>query len=298
MALIFENLNASKIMTLSREDTVFFFAVGPLEDHGPHLPVGLDGFEASHLCHALAARFEIEREGRTSVLMSRVPFGIDSNTSKLVIRVRAHVLRDWLVDSCESLFKLGFTRFVCVSGHLGPKQLTAIEEAGKFLRKKTGYFGLRRIFTAKPKTGGPILISASSALLTKKEVFRSPFKAKPNQHGGERDTSVALAISGELVQSIYPALPVQLPPQNESYWGNPGEASAEKGKQILEAQIDEIYTRLKRVWAGEAVERQFKTWYSIFPPNQSLFKAWFLSLILALILAAWVFLSLRALIEG
>ena len=55
MPIELTKITASQVQLLPREKTVFFFPVGPLEDHGPHLPLGLDMEEASRLCF-LASR--------------------------------------------------------------------------------------------------------------------------------------------------------------------------------------------------------------------------------------------------
>src|SRR5262245_6260381 len=124
MPIEFAKSSATRLEALSRASTVFFFPVGPMEDHGPHLPLGLDVAEAGQMCRMAAERLEREMPGWTGVLMPAAPLGIDSNTRRLAWTVRAHVLRDWLVDSCLSLGRAGFVHFVCFSGNLGPKQLT------------------------------------------------------------------------------------------------------------------------------------------------------------------------------
>src|SRR4051812_37569151 len=130
MPLKFLQLTSVQLEGLSRETTVFFFPVAPLESHGPHLPLGLDLWEASRLCLMSAQKLETELPEWKGVLMPELPLGIDSNTHRVRFTVRPHVLRDWLVDSTKHLVDLGFLHFVCFSGHLGPRQLTAIEEAG------------------------------------------------------------------------------------------------------------------------------------------------------------------------
>ena len=138
--------------------------------------------------------------------MPCAPLGIDSNTTRVAVTVRGHVLRDWLVDGCRSLIRAGFLHFVCFSGNLGPKQLTAIEEAGKSIRR-SGRWGRWAGVMARRNSVSPTLISASSALTSWKDVLASPFGPDPEEHGGRRDTSIALAISKDLVDPSYACLP-------------------------------------------------------------------------------------------
>src|ERR1700744_4230787 len=95
-----KNLTSAQVQALSREKTVFFFSVGPLEDHGPHLPMGLDLLEAEHCCELAADCLSEQMPGWVGIKMPSIPLGIDSNTTQFAITVRPHVLRDWLVDAC------------------------------------------------------------------------------------------------------------------------------------------------------------------------------------------------------
>ena len=183
MPVEFAKLTASDLRALSPEKTVFFFAAGPLEDHGPHLPLSLDMMQATQLCFSSAQRLEREMPEWKGVLMPAAPLGIESNTQQMAITVRPHVLRDWLVDSCRALNKAGFRHFVCFSGHLGPKQLTAIEDAARIVTKQ-GMF--------RPRKLRATLISASSAFVAVKDLRHSILFPNPPEHGGQQDTSSAL----------------------------------------------------------------------------------------------------------
>lgn len=295
-------LSAQQIDSLPRDKTVFFFAVGPLEDHGPHLPVGLDLEESSRFCSVTAQHLEEEMPGWQGILMPRAALGINSNTSKLAITVRPHVLRDYLVDSCRSLVEMGFYHFVCFTGHLGPKQLTAIEEAGRIVNRLGGIKNwLNRIAFSHTV---PTLISANSSLVTFKQVLASPFWPDPDEHGGERDTSVALALFPELVDPKFRELPLQIREEFtwartwarfrrkiSSYWGNPAQATLEKGEHEIFSDLEKIFPKMQSVWEKRSLWSQFRTWYSVLPPNKSFFKAWLLILFSVILWLCWMYLQ-------
>ena len=44
--LKFEELNWKQIQELDYKKTIFYLTISPLEEHGPHLPVGTDIFTA------------------------------------------------------------------------------------------------------------------------------------------------------------------------------------------------------------------------------------------------------------
>jgi creatinine amidohydrolase len=307
MPLLLETTPGAKLAALPRERTVFFFPVGPIEDHGPHLPVGLDLFEAEKLCELAAARLEREQPGWVGVIMPRAPLGIDSDTTAFRLTVRGHVLRDWLVDGCLGLGKLGFRHFVAFSGHPGPKQLTAIEEAGKIVRRRAGAGWLRKLGGRGP---APALVSASSALTSLADMKKAPFAPDPVEHGGRRDTSVALEAAREFVDPAFAQLPAlaRVEPRGRrrrlrrqgglgGYWGEPAGATVDEGRRILESALDEIFPKLRAVWAGADPKMLFRSWYSLLWPNRSFFKAWVLFYLFVALMAVWIYLTFTTVVQ-
>jgi creatinine amidohydrolase len=302
-----EELSSTQLSALPRKETVFFFPVGPLEDHGSHLPMGLHLLKSEKLALLAAERLEREKPGWKGVLMPRAPLGIDSVTTGGAITVRGHVLRDWLVDAALGLSREGFRYFVCFSGHPGPRQLTAIEEAGKIVRRRTRRLGMPFFDRGK----SPILISAESALTTIDAVKRSPFWNDPTEHGGKIDTSVALWISSALVDPTFINLPrkervagfwprarLRMSRKLRGYWGSPAEAQATLGEGSLKERLDDLFPKLRAVLEGANPEGLFRSWYSVLPPNRSFFKAWLMVGMLGLLMGYWVYLSFQALISG
>lgn len=285
---------AAQLDQLSPSKTVFIFPVGPLEDHGPHLPVGLDLYTAEKMARGIGEKLENDMPGWTAVIMPSAPLGLESNTKTFSITVRPHVLRDWLVDACRSLKRSGFRHFACVSGHLGPRQLTAIEEAGK------RFGGIMKILNPAPNIR---LLSVSSALVSAKDVLRSPFWPDPKEHGGEKDTSLGHYIvpdhmekkripldekhrEGTFVQRAISRFFGRLP----AYWGNPSKGKSEAGRAKIDEWIKEVFPKLRAVWEGSPPRSNFRSWYSILPPNWSFFKAWVLFLFVFVLMLAWMWL--------
>jgi creatinine amidohydrolase len=306
MPIELTKISSSQLERLPRAKTVFFFPVGPIEDHGPHLPMGLDLIEAGNLAWHTAQKLEEEMPGWVGVLLPKVPLGIEANTACLTVTVRPHVLRDWLVDACRALMRMGFVHFVCFSGHLGPRQLTAIEDAGKLIRR----FTIWKIPFSKSRRGRqvPTLISANSALVSARDVLRSPLWPDPEEHGGKRDTSVALAIAGELVDPMYKNIVnkelessrfkrafSRITKSVEGYWGNPGEGDSMLGAALLKEQVEKVFPKMKAIWEGAPPASLFRSWYSIIPPNKSFYRIWLLLIGIFIFLSGWIYLSLMLL---
>jgi hypothetical protein len=150
----------------------------------------------------------------------------------------------------------------------------------------------------------PTLISISSALVKAGDWLRSPLWLDSSEHGGERDTSVALAITPNQLDASYKSLPrvdrdssflrrvgARLARRSISYWGAPAEATAEAGGRYLLGTIDEVFPKMRAVWEGANPKFLFKSWYSLMPLNKSFFKAWILVIFLFVLAAVWFSMS-------
>jgi creatinine amidohydrolase len=287
MPVELSQITSDQFNSFPKDKTVFFFPVGTLEDYGPHLPMGFSVFEAQELCKLSAQKVEESLNGWKAVVMPAAPLGVDGHTTEFALTVRPHVLRDWLVDSCTNLKKRGFKHFVCFSGNLGPKQLTAIEEAGK---KISGPFRFMRMWS---KVVRPSLISARSTGIPGKVVMSSPLWPDAHEHGGKRDTSIALKVVPDFVVQSFSKLPEKpmsgsftsrmmsrVLKKQSGYWGNPATASPTEGGKVLTSTTDELFPKFRAVWEGANPDMIFRSWYSIIPLNKSTFKAWVMALII------------------
>jgi creatinine amidohydrolase/Fe(II)-dependent formamide hydrolase-like protein len=303
-----DRLRAPELAALSREKTVFFLPIGPIEDHGDALPISLDLDEARSVC--LRTAETLSADGWNAILAPSAALGVDSNTSALAIRVRPHVLRDYLVDFCDSLAKSGFRYFIAVSGHPGPRQLTTIEDAGKFLRKRHLRFG---IF---PNAKAPILVSGASIAIDKEELSDSMLFPFPPEHGGKRDASVALALrdvdpaysvdeslvkasaSTERETSLFPHWLAWRKGNVRGHWGATSTPSAHIGNERIQEKSKTIATKFRAAVEGGRAHHLFKSWYSVIPMNQSLFRIWILVFLLTVLLGGWVFYSVQGFLAG
>jgi creatinine amidohydrolase/Fe(II)-dependent formamide hydrolase-like protein len=301
MPIDFGKTSADQLRLLSPLTTVFFFPVGALEDHGPHLPMALDVMEAEKLCWMAAEKLESEMKGWTGVVLPAAPISISTNTRKLALFTRGYVLRDWLIDSCKALSRGGFRYFICFTGHLGPRQLTAIEDAGKMIAFQGPFTILRRLFSPKgdPRSVKPILISASSALTNPAQMREAPLWPDPREHGGKRDTAVARHLGVAIGEpgaanprppSRWARTVARFTGQTAGYWGDaaPSDAEPAMGETLLKATIDDVFPKIRALLEGGRPGSMFRSWYSVLPPNQSFFKAWLLVTMTFAIVVLWV----------
>jgi creatinine amidohydrolase len=250
---------------LDRDRTVIFLAVSPLEEHGPHLPLGVDAFTARHLARALGERLVAARPGWSAVLTPTLPVGSFTFEGPGTVTVRQRVVRDLVVDYGASLARAGFRYFAIASGHAGPGHLAALDEASAIVSRR---YGVRMAslsgHLAWDFLRGRYLDRVEAALgrpLTDRE--RQAFRE--DAHGGWWETSLMLMLRPELVDEAYRelpparyALPSRLVPNyplrgsGQGYVGHPGMADPAFAKATTEVLVDRAMEMVNGLIDGAA----------------------------------------------
>jgi creatinine amidohydrolase len=236
--LEFEKLSCPEIDALPREKTVIFLAISPLEEHGPHLPVGVDFFNASFFARRSAENLASARPDLNVLLYPPIPIG--ANTFRFVgsVWIKMRTLKRMILEITRSLARFRFDKIALFSAHGGPFHLLTLEEACFLARKK---FGVKMILPGSAATvkflRGEYLGEIEEALGRKldeeeKKAFRHDF------HAGWWETSMMLLNYPQLVKPVYKTLePVlvrfrdlrtdAIPKlgKGEGYMGSPARAS-------------------------------------------------------------------------
>lgn len=204
---LLEEMSMRHLDALPRDRTVIVLTVSPLEEHGPHLPVGVDAFTARHFAESVAERLVAERAGWSVVLAPTLHLGTFTFDTVGTVRVRQRVVRDAVVDYGRSLARAGFRYILVANGHGGPGHLVALEEASAIVSR-------RHRITMASFTGhlawqfqrGRYLDRIEARLgraLTDEE--RRAFAE--DSHGGWFETSVMLLLKPHLVDGSFRSLP-------------------------------------------------------------------------------------------
>src|SRR5262245_20847057 len=192
---------------LDRERTLAVLTVSPLEEHGPHLPLGVDAFTARHFAREVADRLVAARPGWSAVLAPTLYLGSFTLDGVGTITVRQRVVRDALVDYGRSLVRARFRYILVANGHAGPTHLAALDGAAAIVSHETNA-------TMASLSGhlmwafrsGRFLASVERVLgraLTDEE--RQAFAE--DAHGGWWETSMMLLLRPDLVDVGYRDLP-------------------------------------------------------------------------------------------
>jgi creatinine amidohydrolase len=208
-----EELTWPQIDALDRARTLFILAVGMLEQHGPHLPVGADTLAVVHEANAVAERVIRAEPGWNVVMMPPIPYGHsgantlgDRPTHPGTYALRQSTLRALLADIGAQLAQNGFEWIFVLNGHGAPSHGIASEEACDFVSERFGVtmLDVTSLFRANPD------IQARGAQMNAKFFSATQLASfGMDVHAGVAETAGMLAVRPDLVWADYRTLPSQ-----------------------------------------------------------------------------------------
>jgi creatinine amidohydrolase len=273
-----DELSTPALDALDRERTVVFMAVSPLEQHGPHLPVGVDLFAATHLAEALAARLTAARPGWTALLTPPLALGTFALEAAGTVSVRQRAVRDVVADYGRSLARAGFRYVVVSNGHAGPGHLVALEEASERVSRRHG-IRMASIsgYLAWAFLRGRLLPRIETALARPLTADQRQAFAE-DAHAGWWETSLMLLLRPDLVDGRYRDLPParyawtgRLRPNFASrdgglgYVGHPALADPAFARAALEALLAEAQDLVERLLDGGLPRRERRSPFYLLP---------------------------------
>jgi creatinine amidohydrolase/Fe(II)-dependent formamide hydrolase-like protein/7-cyano-7-deazaguanine synthase in queuosine biosynthesis len=219
-----------------KEVDIALLPVGSIEQHGPHLPLDTDAFDAEYLARRVAQACSQPKP----LVLPLIPFGVSYHHEgfKGTISISNDTLSQLVYEIGMSIAKNGITKLVIINAHGGNSP--ALNHAAQMINRDA------RIF-ACVDTGETSDVDISKLIETPNDV-----------HAGEFETSTSLAVRPHLVRTDKAGKKV--PKFSSRYlnfsskravsWyahtkkisptgvmGDPTKASAEKGKRIWEIMI-------------------------------------------------------------
>jgi creatinine amidohydrolase/Fe(II)-dependent formamide hydrolase-like protein len=240
------------------ETDIALFPVGAVEQHGPHLPLDTDAWDAEALCAEVAERCSVPRP----LVLPLVPYGVSYHHQDFpgTLSVNPETLARLVYEVGISAARHGITKLVIVNGHGG--NLPTLQFAAQMINRDA------HIFTC---VDSGETSDADIARLT---------ETSPDLHAGEVETSTTLARRPHLVdlekaEAFVPHSAVRYLDFSSEYgveWfahtarispsgvlGDPTRASAEKGERMWEVMISHLVSfveNLKSMTLAEIHERR------------------------------------------
>jgi creatinine amidohydrolase len=254
----FEDLSHSDIAAASKADTVVLVPIGPLEEHGPHLPVGVDPILARFFSEEICRRLQSKLSEKTFMIYPTLWAGCHTLKYRGSVEIPQRVVYDLLYNTAKKLAQDGFRKIIAVSAHGGPKHIVAIEEVAARI-------SWRYRHTTMVGATGPVLTKVVFGKLHSKIIERLKFydvepgtdlveALKTDYHAGMIETSLMMLARPELVKPTYkelgPAIvdrPWKITRSSGlrvggglGHLGSPAFASEALGKALVDVLFDEV----------------------------------------------------------
>jgi len=191
-----EELNWKNIENLDREKTIIFIPISPLEEHGPHLPVGTDFLTAKDIAKDASEILSKKKPKFLYVIFPAIPVGYCKMAACFpgTISTRVKAIKSIVFDVCSSLAQYGFKYFVICTFHMDIGHLKGIYSGiDRLLRKYN-------IKVVEPM--GPYFFNDE----VEKNEPKMGFDTKKEKHGGFRETSLMRYQYPYLVDESYKKL--------------------------------------------------------------------------------------------
>ncbi|HCL4446511.1 creatininase family protein [Clostridium botulinum] len=240
-----EKITWKEILNLDKDKSVILVALSPIEEHGPHLPLGTDYIAAKDLLKATIDSLEKQNNLYNYIIYSSLPIGYNESIMNYpgTVSFKSETIENILIDLGESISRAGFKKMVIVNHHLDLGHIKAIENAKDILNKRCSL---------------KVLEVASSIIYSQSEkenakIVNSNLDMEREIHADVRETSFMLFKHPELVKDCYNTLDSIYMDMKEfikssercwrrygieeGYIGSPAKGSKEKGEVQFEDMI-------------------------------------------------------------
>jgi creatinine amidohydrolase len=239
----FEELSWKKIQELNKNKTIFFLPISPLEEHGPHLPVGTDLLTVRETANEAIRILNNKKPELNYILLPAIPVGYCKFNTDFPgsISVSGKIVRDIIYSVGSALGNHGFKYLIICTIHMAVGHLKGIYSAMKKLESDFSikicepwgpFFHNNEIEKREPKLG---------------------FDTKKEFHAGFRETSLMKYQYPYLVDESYKNLQSIYRDMNsprvlgksfkqlglkDGYIGSPARADADYGRWFFNETVN------------------------------------------------------------
>jgi creatinine amidohydrolase len=232
--------------------------VGVVEEHGAHLPLGLDSFAAE--IYTSSAAPHLAEAGYEVVVAPTISYGVARAAIDFpgTLSLEPETLCSMVVEIGRSLARHGLNRLVILNGHRDLHHMKALDDARAILMENKSAQVLCVGFASDPE------VTAACYREGVRQFYKSP---RPDRegHGGESETSLALnsfpdLVDKEIIKELKPNFDYDVEAfRNETkdygslsdgrgYFGWPQAATAETGERLIAIRGKNIAQVILKQW--------------------------------------------------
>lgn len=257
-----KELTWQDVESFDRDETILMIACGPVEQHGPHIPLGTDLYIAECVMQSCAKH--LAEHDYAVIIAPTIPYvnALFSLPYPGSVSIHRSVLEEYLIDLLASFAADGFRNLILTSQHVDPPWVRTAETACDRVNEEYGtraVHGFERFVVD--------LIQDPS------QVDLSDLDLRGDTHAGVYETAPMLYIQEDLVRK---KLLDRLPPMRHAfsemkqansfrelgngmgYTGDLSQASKEVGERIMDYYSERFKDLVLRHVRGENVTDHLK----------------------------------------
>jgi creatinine amidohydrolase len=234
--MILEELTMPAFIKALTKTRTIIVPFGAVEEHGQHLPLGTDTIHSYELAKETS-------KYRPIFVAPPVWYGLCRSTNQHAgtITISGDTLKSLAVELSTSLYNQGLRNFILLSGHAGGTHMAALTDAGE------------EILSNLEKSRVAVL----SILDLIAEIRDGTVETQNDSHAGEVETSLMLHLRPAYINGTspeeYPSFPTPILARDKrkfwpgGVWGDPSKASLEKGKTLLQKEVEALLSLVNRI---------------------------------------------------
>jgi len=257
-----EKITANDLVQVAKEE-VCIIPIGSLEKHGEHLPMGIDGL-VTHKVALLAAKEE------PVAVLPPLFYTYTKEMKNLpgAISIETGLLLGFLENLCDEVARNGFRKIILLNGHGGNNALLKVLLQQVCDKGKNYALYVPPIYLAPEvigklketsETGHACEVETSFALYLYPELCKMD-RVPEEFYTSRKDYDVSPAVTSVDWYASYP----------DAYVGDARKASVEKGKKMVEAQVERLVELIRKVKRDKRVLAKVKEFGEKAKASQSL----------------------------
>jgi creatinine amidohydrolase len=241
-------------------NAIVILPVGVVEEHGAHLPLGVDSFAAE--VYAAATAPYLEAKGYEVVVAPTINYGVARAAIDFpgTLSLEPETLRSMVVEIGCSLLRHRLKRLAILNGHRDKHHMKALDDAKNTLIRDHGAQALLLGFAHDDQVTEVCYRAGIKAF------YKSP---RPDRegHGGESETALALyafpkTVRREVIPQLDPNFEYDVDAfrgetqdyyslsNGRGYFGWPQAGTAETGKKLVETRGRNIAQFILQAWGA------------------------------------------------
>lgn len=226
-----------------------FLGIAPVEEHGRHLPVGVDVYETEGWIRGAVRLLEEEHPDHWWGTLPVIPLGFaDMGKFPGNVHVSRQLIYRVVLETVTAVAEWGVKNIIVVSAHADPLHTIAVEQACGQVNDRMGIRALAPM--------GSILNAGQKGIISEEpEILREKNRQYPGDfHAGWVETSCMMEFYPEYVKDNYRERPAVVLPgrdmmysrkvacaiEGEGHLGYPGEASLSLGRMLNRDMAEKI----------------------------------------------------------